>query len=208
MRYSICDITPELIHSVFDLATKVFVADSTLHRALGIELDVYRSYLWPSFCEMVGQGHSLAAVSQDTQEVVGCVIAADFAKPLEKQPIVPKEFTPLLALATRLSRDYVKHREVTANEALLVDMGAVSTEYRGSGLYRTLRQAVQARAKQSGFKHIIGELSSAATQHVILDKLGHHKVSEVIFADFAHKGTYPFSSIRSPHSIILSEGQL
>ncbi len=52
------------------------------------------------------------------------------------------------------------------------------------------------------------ELSSAATQHVVLELLGHRKMAEIPFAEFQFGEEHPFQAIKEPLSIILSEGKL
>jgi len=89
-----------------------------------------------------------------------------------------------------------------------VDMAAVSETMMGKGLYKTLRKAAQIRALQSGFTRIVGELSSAATQHVVLNQLGHRQIAEVIFNSFEFENQRPFHRIKEPRSIILAEGEL
>ena len=87
-------------------------------------------------------------------------------------------------------------------------MGAVSSLAAGQGVYQKLRNAAQNNAKELGYRFVVGELSSASTQHVVLNKLGHSKVAEVLFSSFEFAGSRPFASINEPESIVLAEGML
>lgn len=87
-------------------------------------------------------------------------------------------------------------------------MGAVSSKARGQGVYQKMRTAAHNVARDKGYKLVLGELSSAVTQHVVLNQLGHRKVAEIRFAEFRYSNTRPFIAIKKPPSIILSEGAL
>ena len=205
-------IDDALRDTAFDLATRVFVAGSTVHRALGIGLEEYRAYLAPSFDAMIAQGLSLAAFDADVEvdggKMVGCVIVTDFhAQPGEGTKVPPK-FAPLTALTDALCAQYDAQRSPDRGKAILVDMGAVLPEHAGQGVYQTLRNAAQDHAKSHGYSKAIGELSSAATQHTVLNRLGHKKIAEIRFDTFEIAGAFPFQSITTPKSIVLTEGNL
>ena len=87
-------------------------------------------------------------------------------------------------------------------------MGAVSSAARGQGIYQRMRATAHEVARDKGYKRVLGELSSAATQHVVLNQLGHRKMVEILFSEFRYSETLPFASIENPPSIILSEGTL
>ena len=193
--------------AAFALATQVFSVSSTLHRALGISLDVYRRYLRPSFDKMADEG--LSVVALDTKDTaVGCMIVTDFHRGLTEEARPDPSFAPIAALTSALCTQYHGHRQIAAGEVILVDMGAVSPAATGAKVYQRMRAEVHRHAKSHGFVHVVGELSSSATQHVVLNRLGHRKVAEIAFARFECFGHFPFQSITSPPSIVLAEGEL
>ena len=194
--------------AAFDLATRVFVQGSTLHQALGIGLTQYRSYLAASFARMVGEGLSYCAVDGRTGELVGCLIVTDFHGQSGTTGPSDPPFAPIEALTAELAGRYRKHRRIGPGEAVLVDMGAVSTAAGGQGIYQRLRRAAQERARDIGYRWVLGELSSAATQHFVLDRLRHRKLTEVFFDSFQHDNGFPFRDITDPPSVILAEGEL
>ena len=196
------------LQSAFELATEVFVRGSTLHKALGIGLEEYRTYLRHSFEEMVLEGISIVAIDDDCGEVVGCMIATDFYKCINLSSDGHAKFEPLAHLSNALCGQFLQSRSIGPGETVLVDMGAVSPKFEGKGIYKEMRKLVHQTARHAGFRQILGELSSSSTQHVILGKLGHRKVAEIAFADFEHEGKFPFSSITEPQSIILAECDL
>ena len=208
MAIRTCILTEGYHEAAFNLATEVFVSDSTLHRALKIELDEYRDYLRKSFAEMVSEDLSIVAIEENSEDIVGCLIATDFYGHL--RPVIKPEnkFSPLAALTAELCRQYKAKRTIQSGEVVLVDMGAVVSSAAGQGIYKQMRKTAQANAKAKGFTHIVGELSSASTQHVILKIQGHQKLAEVEFAKFAFRDKIPFEAINTPRSIILAEGAL
>ncbi len=207
-RFIIRALNADDIDQCFALATQVFVEGSTLHRALNIGLNEYRDYLWPSFQTMVRDGLSVVATDRISHRVLGCLIVTRFDPSGSSDIPKNEKFAPLQALTSELVRRYRAKRELTAGDAVLVDMGAVAPEATGMGVYKAMRFRANQIAQDCGFRFILGELSSAATQQVVLDQMGHRNMAEVSFAAFEHAGTHPFSSITSPSRIVLSEGDL
>lgn len=208
MDVKICNLGTAHREAAFNLASETFAQGSTLHRALGVSLNEYREYLWPSFLTMVEEGLSIVAIDTDTEQVVGCLILSDFQPHVISNEIAPGRLAALSVLTQHLCREYNNHRTIIPGEAVLVDMGAVSSLAAGQGVYQKLRNAAQNNAKNLGYRFVIGELSSASTQHVVLNKLGHRKVAEVFFSSFEFDGSRPFAGINEPESIILAEGML
>nr|MBX2838286.1 hypothetical protein [Gammaproteobacteria bacterium] len=60
----------------------------------------------------------------------------------------------------------------------------------------------------AGFRSVVGELSSSATQHLCINKFGHTVQAEIAYESFMYEGENPFSKIKEPPSIILAEGDL
>ena len=201
-------LTTPTSQAAFDLVTQVFVNASTLHKALNIGLEEYRPYLRTSFDEMVLEGLSITAIDTKTNNVIGCVIGCDFYDHVHAKNIAPEKFAPLSALSKTLCHSFIKQRAPKAGDIAFLDMAAIAPDYLGQGIYQAMRRFAHAHAKQRGFQSVIGELSSAATQHFVLKKLGHSKQAEVSFEHFEYQGKKPFQSIQEPKSIILAEGKL
>lgn len=97
---------------------------------------------------------------------------------------------------------------IGSGQYLLVDMAVVSPEARGSGLYKRLRRSIHVLGKRQGFKGVVGELSSAETQHVCIRRFGHSAFEEIPYDSFRYQDEFPFASIATPRSIVLTVGQL
>ena len=206
-------LTKTQFEQAFLLASEVFVTDSSLHKALGVERDAYRNYLRPSFFKMLEEDLSVGAFDQNNNALLGVLIAGDFYKsitpirPHKAAPIAP-QFQPIAALSEALGAIYWEQRPITPGETVLVDMAAVHPAARGRGLYRKLRTFFADYAGQRGYRHVVGELSSSATQKVVLDDLGHRSCTAIEFANFTYDSHFPFRSITEPTHIILAEGRL
>ena len=192
----------------FALVSSVFVEQSTLHRACGIELNAYRDALYPEFSAMVAEGLSVVATDERTGAVVGSIIASDFFRHLPVSETGNDKRTAIAALTHELACRYQQYRSIGPGEVILIDMGAVAASAAGKGIYQEMRKAVQRHARRAGFRFVVAELSSTSTQHVVLKKLGHCAVAEIRFADFEMDGERPFAAISAPKSIVLAEGVL
>ncbi len=206
--FTIVPLREDKLDSAFNLATDVFIQGSTLHRALKIGLSEYRTYLRPSFEQMIREGLSVAAFDDETGEIIGCLIATDFFHQSGDTEVPRGKFAPLTALTRHLCKQYHGKRQIRAGEVVLADMGVVAPHVLGMGVYQQMRFELGAHVKALGFSAIVGELSSATTQHVVVQKLGHRVLAEVEYATFEFDGGYPFSAIKEPRRIILAEGQL
>ena len=198
-----------LAEDAFALASWNFATQSVLHLALEANLDEYRAYLRPTFFDDVDDGLSLAAIDAVSGDLVGILIVRDFLKQRFAGPLpFQQNFDPITALFEALEAAYLRDRSLTPGEALLVDMAAVAPSHTGRGIYQALRREISARARAAGYSYTIGELTSAATQRVVLEKLHHRKAAGIIPADFTHDGGRPFATVTDPAVIMLTEETL
>jgi len=121
---------------------------------------------------------------------------------------MPDSIRPVAALLQSLDALYRNQRQIVLGDYLLVDMAVVSSAACGQGLYRKLRTFVHQHGCNAGFKWVVGELSSAATQRVCVADFGHKICAEIDYRSFEYSGQRPFSTISDPRSILLVEGEL
>ena len=205
---SIFQINPVSQHLAFDLICDVFVTNSVLHRALQITPEEYRDYAAPWFELIVKQGFSVVAMDKNTQQVAGCLLACDYANQVSNPATVPEKMRPLSAILTQLDHLYCQEEKPAIGEQLLIDIAVVHPEFEGNGVYTRMRQYVQHLARSAGFRLVVGELSSAATQAVCVDKFRHKIFAEVKYDQFRFEGNAPFASISEPKGIQLVVGKL
>ncbi|MEM7209843.1 MAG: hypothetical protein AAF434_18630 [Pseudomonadota bacterium] len=206
-RYEIIALTPERYDETFALATRIFVANSSVHKALEISLEEYRNYYIKEFELIAEESLSLVSIDSKTGLVAGCLIGRDYCTDLSKiEPNI--KLAPLSRLIGCLEDQYKKHRQHQLGACALVDIGAVDPEHEGHGIYRNLRTQAHSLFKTKGYRYVVGELSSSATQHVLINKMGHREIANVAFADFTYNGSTPFASIEEPPTIVMVEGEL
>ena len=201
-------LRPDHIEQAFSLACRRFVQGSVIHQALGISVDEYRGYIRTPFISMCNQNLSLVAINIESKQVLGCIIAGDYSKPFLNNSALPEKFKPLNAMLAELDSHYRPGETVLPGEIIIVDMAVVSLEALNQGIYIKLRQALHHLAYQAGFKKVISELSSAATQHVCVNKFSQRICHEIVYSQFVYRGQKPFATITDPPSIQLVEGDL
>lgn len=204
----ILPLSKENSDAAFSLACSVFVDASVLHEAVGVSIKEYREYMRGSFETMRKQELSLVAIDSSTNEIIGCLIACDYTSQVQNPSAIPDTLKPINALLQDLDNIYRGTQRVTAGQCLLVDMAIVSPLARGLSVYSRMREAIHMVGRAVGFTKVVGELSSAATQHVCINKFGHRVCAEIEYASFEYSGRRPFAKIKEPLSIQLVEGEL
>lgn len=192
----------------FSLACKVFVESSVLHNAVKISLDEYRTYMHSAFEGMWAQGLSVVATDLATEKLIGCLVACDYASLPQGNVDTPKPLMPVNALLQELDKQYQRTRKIDSGQYMLVDMAVVTAEAQGLGLYKKLREHAHKLGRDAGFRYVLGELSSAATQHLCINRFGHKVLAEIDYASFEFDNSRPFAEIKEPASIVLVEGEL
>lgn len=202
------------LDAAFDLLTRVFIDSSPPHQALNISLAEYRDYLAPSFFSMAQRGLTLLAVD-NCDNLLGCVIAGDYHASVDAatdeqcQRLAGfRKMAPLRALLAALECEYLKHTTVVPGVTMLVDMAAVAPRARAQGVYLSLRSQLHGCGREAGFSKVAGELSSAATQHVCVNRFGHRVIAEITYRQFQFNGARPFAQLQDPTSIVMVEGAL
>ena len=208
-KFEIHSLDESRAEQAFALASLNFATQSVLHKTIAADLQEYRAYLRPTFLDDLGNGLSLMATDPNSGELMGILVVRDFRKQRFAGDLPYQEkYDQISALFEELEAIYMQARQLAPGDALLVDMAAVPLAHTGKGIYQALRTEISIRAKSLGYKYIIGELTSSATQKVVLEKMGHRKRAEIAFAGFTLNGTRPFASITDPKTVILAEETL
>ncbi len=204
----ITPMTSDNSHEAFSLACKVFVNASVLHTAMDVTFKEYREYMRASFEVMWKQGLSIIATDTNSNELIGCLVACDYQTQTKNSAKIPNKLKPVIALLRDLEEIYLQNRQIEPGQFMLVDMAVVKPEASGRGIYRKLREKAHQIGREAGFRNVVGELSSAATQHLCINRFGHKVCAEIEYTSFNYLGRRPFAAIKEPPSIILVEGDL
>ena len=206
MQVEISTLDGQLAEEAFDLASSNFANQSVLHVALNTDLEEYRAYLRPTFFDDVKDDFSLVAKDTKNDELLGVLIARDLLKnpPISYLPF-QRKYVSISKLFKMLETKYLQQRRIFIGDALLVDMAAVSPPHTSRGIYQMLRKEISRRAKLCGYKYVIGELTSAASQKVVLEKMGHRNCAQINLSTFSDDNGRPFETIVDPETIVLAE---
>jgi GNAT superfamily N-acetyltransferase len=208
VMHSIQTLEPSRYAEVIPFVCREFVEGSVLHQALGVRVEDYTTYLTEPIRTIAGEGFSLIATNSKSNAIEGCILAGEFAPSSSGNNPPPAYLAPVRALTDVLEHAYRERRDVTPGSTLLVDIAVVAKSARRLGVYKRLREAVQARARDRGYQRVIGELSSPVTQHMCVKQWGHTIEWEIVLGTFEFNGMYPFANISSPNSIQLVETTL
>ena len=206
--YNLLPLTMLHADAALQFVCREFVSNSSLHIATNVPLDVYTTYLKEPFFAAIKAKTSFMFVHHDTGSIAGCILAQDILSTTSNSIATPESVKPIKALLDALEAPYFERRNVTEGTTLLVDIAVVSPTARRHGLYTKLRNAVHIQGSKLGYSKVIGELSSAATQHLCINKLGHSIISEIELNTFLFKNQYPFKTIETPRTIQLVEGNI
>ncbi len=190
------------------LVCNQFATGSVLHKAMKIGVDEYRLHIQEAFNIAIEEELSVIAIDSESGQVLGCLIATEFVVKRTDITLLPPKFRPIKSLLENLEEIYVRSKKIARGEYMLVDLAIVSDTARGQGIYSKLRSAVHDIGRKRHFKYVVGELSSAATQHLCVEKLGQSVKAEITYANFDYEGSFPFKSIQVPPSIQLAESRL
>jgi len=186
----------------------IFCDYGALHQCLDIKTNEYEPILRPVLERIASDGLSFVARNTDNNRIIGAILACDYLTPTDVDSERLPKIRPLSALLSRLTSLHSSVNPLGRGEALLVDMAATDPEYRGAGIYRTLRETVHRAGKTAGFRVVYGELSAAGTQHVCVRQFGHVVRAEIAYRDFEFEGQRPFASVTAPPTVQLVEGSL
>ena len=202
-------IDNSIAEDAFLFASEVFATRSILHRAINIEIDLYRDYLNAGYQQAIDHGLSIVAVDESEQEICGVLIANDIVvSDTTRQVMQAKKLLPITKLSQKLDEIYFAQRQINLGDAVLVDMAAVSQHHGSLNIYKDMRLRAHSIAAQQGFKFVIGQLSSPRTQEIILSELGHRNCGEIVISELTCDGRHPFKKNKNPKSIIISEQRL
>ena len=184
-----------------------FYHRSPLHQAVGITASEFREYMTQQWARTITSGplKSLVAIDEQTDQVLGCLITDSFPQSFEHTEALPYKRAAIARLLQSLQQQYLNNNPFP-DKALLVDMAVVSTSAGKRGIYQALRTTLHEHASAAGFNQVFGELSSAVTQKICVEKFGHDVVGEISYRDFSYNNRYPFASIDDPLTIQLVAG--
>lgn len=153
-------------------------------------------------------GLSIIAKDQESGQVIGALIAGDFAadSPLEMEQISEK-FAPIFCLFQSLEDAYKQDKQIDVHEYLHLYMLAVAPQHWGQGIAQTLVSTALSYGAKQGYKTALTEAANPTSQH-IFKKADFVPRDEILYGQFTYKGDRVFESITKDVGTVLMDKSL
>ena len=206
LTYEIFDLKD--LDRVADIIGKAFTNSDPMAIAQQLSVDELADYV-----KLIGewvQKQQLTVVTKDksTDEVVGVVIASDFAFdfPLtrENSQHISNKLEPIIELLESLEVQYKRGKQIEPGEYLYIHMLAVSPEYQRRKIAQNSIQVCLNQGIEKGFSCAFTEAANSVSQHVF-GKLGFIPRYEINYQQFTYQGQKVFASIEGHTGTVLME---
>ena len=206
LRYEI--FTSNSLDGLADVVAKAFTQFDPMAIAQNLSVEEFADYI-----KLLGEWierEQLTVIARDksNDEVVGTVIAADFASssPLnpEHSDSISAKFEPIVELLESLENQYKQRKQIRAGEYLHVYMLAVSPDYQRKKIAQKLVQICLDNGTEKGFTKAFTEAANSVSQH-IFRKLDFQSRHQIGYQEFTHKGVRVFANIKGHEGTILMD---
>jgi len=149
---------------------------------------------------------TVLARDQETGQVIGAMIADDFASALpEGMGLLGKAFQPIFALLAELDEQYKKGRTLRLGEYLHLFMIAVDHRHQGRKVAQNLVRACLENAARKGYHTAVAEATGVISQHLFRSGFGFRDRLEIPYKTFVYEGRPVFASIEGHTGTILMD---
>lgn len=206
IRYEIFDLN--FLEQMSDLVAKAFTQFDPMAIAQNLSKDEFADYI-----KLLGEWAereklTVIARNKSSDEVVGAVIAGDFASnsPLnpENSASISPKFEPIVELLESLETQYKQGKRIRAGEYLYVYMLAVSPNYQRKKIAQNLIRICLNNGIEKGFTRAFTEAANSVSQH-IFRKLDFRPRHEIFYQEFTYQGVPVFANIRGHKGTILMD---
>src|SRR5262245_40427935 len=149
---------------------------------------------------------TILARDQETGQVIGAMIADDFASaPPEGMGRLGEAFEPILALLGELDEQYRKGRTLRLGEYLHLFMIAVDHRHKGRKVAQNLVRACLENGARKGYRTAVTEATGVISQHIFRSSFGFRDRLEMPYKTFVYEGRPVFASIEGHSGTILMD---
>ena len=186
------------LNPLANLVGKAFINSDPMAIGQQLSLEEFADYI-----KLLGkwaEKQRLTIIAKDklTDEVVGAVLAGDFASdsPLtpENSEHISNKFEPIVELLESLETQYKYGKQIRTGEYLHIYMLAVSPKYQGKQIAQNLIRICLDNGVAEGFSWAFTEAANSISQH-IFRKLDFQPRHEILYRKFTHNGIPVFASI-------------
>jgi GNAT superfamily N-acetyltransferase len=190
------------------LIAATFSRAEPMGAALGLHPGVVRQVVSVFALRAVEDGLTLVARDTGTGELVGALLADDFAAPPpEGIDAVSERFRPIAALLEELDASYRVGRSMRPGEYLRLAMLGVSPAAAGRRVGQRLVELCLENGARRGFRTAVTEATGRVSQH-ICRKHGFVERITCPYGSFRFEGRPVFASIAEHHGAVLMDRHL
>ena len=196
------------LNPLANLVGKAFINSDPMAIAQQLSLEEFADYI-----KLLGkwtEKQRLTIIAKDklTDEVVGAVLAGDFASdsPLtpENSEHISNKFEPIVELLESLETQYKYGKQIRTGEYLHIYMLAVSPKYQGKQIAQNLIRICLDNGVAEGFSWAFTEAANSISQH-IFRKLDFQPCHEILYRKFTHNGVSVFANIEGHEGTTLMD---
>lgn len=204
IQYQVLDLT--LLNQATKLVATCFCTMEPMTVCQNISVDSFSQFLELLADKVVQQQLSIAAIDKTSQQLVGAVIADDFASATDEELVgVSDQFLPIFALLEQLDQLYQNNKSIYPGDYLHIFMLAVDQAQNNKKIGYQLIKACLANALNKGYKVAFAEATGLVSQHLFLNKFQFKHCFQINYKDFNFNGQPVFKHIKNHQATILVE---
>lgn len=190
-----------------NVVAKAFIQFDPMAIAQNLSVEEFADYI-KLLGEWIEQ-EQLTVIARDksSDEIVGAVIAGDFASDSPLNPDsndISAKFDPIVELIEELETRYKKDQQIKLGEYLHVYMLAVSPNHQRKKIAQNLLQVCLNNGVKKQFNWAVTEAANSVSQHIFgkLDFVPRYQIS---YQEFTHQGIRVFAKIKGHEGTILMD---
>jgi len=200
-KLSDCDDIVRLLAQVFSDSDPPAVA-------MRLSFGEMKRFLQLVVPNIIPDGLTVIARSQDAGKLAGVMLSDDFASPLSlDQNQISSKLLPIMSMLDGLDEQFRAGNTVSPGEYLHLFMLGVDREFAGHGVGQGVVKACVENAARMGYRMALTEATGRVSQH-IFRKNGFVERFSVSYQDFVYDNSKVFASIQGHDKAILMERAL
>ena len=185
------------------MIARAFAGDDPLARSQAIGEAEFRGLIDRLYDDFVADGLSLVAIDSDSGRVAAVILA-------ETHREAPGEegSDAIAAIIASARESYFADHDDANGELMHIHFIASNPDYRRQQLVTRLSANCLQQARQRGFRRVMVEASGIRSRKLLEKHLDFKPRVTIPYADYEHRGEYPFRSIAKHGGLTLMDRSL
>lgn len=173
--------------------------------AMGLSFDEMKQFLELVVPNVISDGLTITARSNDAGKLAGVMLSDDFVSPLPLDPgqMNPK-LLPIMSMLDTLDEQFRTGKTISPRRYLHLFMLGVDSHFAGRGVAQGVVETCIDNAAQLGYRVALTEATGPVSQHVFR-KNGFVDRFSVKYRDFVYENKTVFASIQEHDGAMLME---